>query len=179
MNHFTLLDIPQEAVIDLDTLKEHFQQLAAKNHPDNGGDEQAFQQVNQAYQILSVSHTRLKHLLELHSISFSPRGTVSDSVMASFMPIGELSQEISSHLQSVKKASSSLRKALLSSKSLELQEQVETWIDTLDSTEEQQLKDILDQPLDTPLFQTIIRNLAFLYKWKAELREHYSHLFSL
>lgn len=178
MNYFSLLNIAQVNDIDLDALKKNYQKQAAENHPDNGGDEKAFQRINTAYQTLSIPHERLKHLLALNSISFKPRGTVSDSVMECFMPIGELSQAVSAHLQTVRTASSALSKALLSTKSLELQDQLEEWIDRVESIEQKQLQYVSDQAVGSIAFQTTTRNLAFLFKWRAELRQHFSSLFS-
>jgi len=141
-NYFTILETPVASVIDSESLKANFQRLAAKHHPDKGGEEQYFQKINRAYHCLSVDHDRLKHLLEIQNLQFEARGTVSDEVMACFMPIGELSQKVQTHLKSVKETTSTLIKALLSGKSMELQEQVEKWIDQIEHLESSQLRRI-------------------------------------
>lgn len=51
MNHYyTLLGIPYGS--DKDTVKKAFHKLAHIHHPDKGGDEAKFKQINEAYQFL-------------------------------------------------------------------------------------------------------------------------------
>jgi len=179
MNYFQLFDLEAKSLIDSDLLKSRYQEKAKQQHPDQGGDEDAFQQLNKAYNTLKLPHERLKYLLKIHHISFFPRGSVSSHLLDSFMPISELSQTINQHIKSFSSSSSSLAKALLSSRSMELQEELEKWIATIETIETKTLDGLTTQAIDSSEFQVTIRDLAFIFKWKAELRELYSQLFSL
>lgn len=51
MNPYTILEISPQATDD--EIKRQFRKLAQINHPDRGGDEEKFKQINLAYSILS------------------------------------------------------------------------------------------------------------------------------
>jgi curved DNA-binding protein len=51
MDYYKILDVDKS--IDTDGLKQAFKKKAVKHHPDKGGDELVFKQINEAYQILS------------------------------------------------------------------------------------------------------------------------------
>jgi len=177
MNYFEILEVPFQVTVDLDTLKKNYQQKAKVHHPDQGGNEEIFQNLTKAYNTLATPHERLKYLLKIKKVEFSPRGTVSDSVMDCFMPIGELSQNVTNHLKAAKEASSALTKALLSPRTMELQSDVESWIEKVEELETSAMEHAPTLDFSSSELQTVARDLAFLSKWRAELREKYAQLF--
>ncbi|MFN2509592.1 MAG: DnaJ domain-containing protein [Chthoniobacterales bacterium] len=69
---FALLDQPRRPWIDLEKLKQAFHRKTLQEHPDArpagavaGGAENAFAQINDAYQVLQDPKQRLQHLLQL------------------------------------------------------------------------------------------------------------------
>ncbi len=183
MNYFKILQQPEQLALDLDTLKEKYQQLAGANHPDKGGDETVFRDIGVAYDSLKSLHLRIKHLLELNGHTVESRGTVSDSVMNFFMPIGDLVQSVDTHHKAFEQAKSALAKAMLAPKTMELQDQLEKQIDALDAEEQTIASSITSQTqaideIAEPL-QIAARDLTFLNRWKAQLREKYGGLFGL
>ncbi|MDB9741264.1 DnaJ domain-containing protein [Akkermansiaceae bacterium] len=182
-NPFAALDFPASLHIDSKQLDAQFKSLSAAYHPDaqesetTSPDEQRFKEINKAYNTLKHPHTRALALLELEDITYNSRGSVSDSIMSHFMPIGELLQSIDEHLKKLENASSQLQKALLSPKSLDLQSELETWIQTLDNDLDQTESTLLSSDLHSEAIQIAIRDTAFLQKWKAQLRERFAQLF--
>lgn len=50
MNYYSILGVPRTA--SADEIKQAYRKLAAKHHPDRGGDTEKFQQVQEAYDVL-------------------------------------------------------------------------------------------------------------------------------
>ncbi len=182
MSAFDLLNLPYYAHLDEEMLRERFQELSSSSHPDQGGSDAEFKELNQAYQKLRTASGRLRELFELYSIEYSPRGSVSPDLMELFMSTGDIIQRIDTHLKRKQKASSALEKALAETESIKLQQQlgaqiqaVETSIDTTQSTlpqiDRQGVIACQDLAIKTA------RNLAFLEKWRGQLRERFGQLF--
>jgi len=181
-NHFNALDLPEQAALEEEQIKEAFQALAATAHPDQGGDEATFKALNTAYQTLLNPTTRLRHLLETHDVSFDARGQVDSALMDQFMPVGDLIQRTDAHLRDLETAASALSKALLTPKTMELQEAIEKQINSLDTLQSSQFESLANYSGENiqdcaDAAGTTARNLAFLDKWKAQLRERYAQLF--
>lgn len=58
-DYYKILDIPKTA--DQEDVKKAYRKMAAKHHPDRGGDTQKFQEVEEAYRILSDPNTRAEY----------------------------------------------------------------------------------------------------------------------
>ncbi|MDO8486236.1 MAG: molecular chaperone DnaJ [Candidatus Staskawiczbacteria bacterium] len=56
MNYYEILGVPKTA--SQDEIKKAFHKLAHKYHPDKGGDEKKFKELNEAYQVLSNTEKR-------------------------------------------------------------------------------------------------------------------------
>lgn len=56
MDYYKILEV--DKAIDTDGLKKAFKKKAMAHHPDKGGNEQTFKQINEAYQILSDPNKR-------------------------------------------------------------------------------------------------------------------------
>tara|TARA_Y100000310_G_scaffold155358_1_gene154829 strand:+ start:245 stop:892 length:648 start_codon:yes stop_codon:yes gene_type:complete len=59
MNPYKILGVDKDATQD--EIKKAFRKLALKYHPDKGGDEEKFKQVNQAYSMISDEAKRSQH----------------------------------------------------------------------------------------------------------------------
>jgi len=59
MNPYEVLEISKTA--DQSEIKKAYRKLALENHPDHGGDEENFKQVNEAYSILSDEQKRIQY----------------------------------------------------------------------------------------------------------------------
>ena len=54
MDYYSTLGLQRNA--SEDDIKKAYRKMAMKHHPDRGGDEKAFKQVSEAYEILSDPH---------------------------------------------------------------------------------------------------------------------------
>ncbi len=70
-NYYEQLGVDKKA--DKETIKKAFYKLAAKHHPDKGGDEAKFKEVNEAYQILSDEKKRKEY--DMYGQTFSGAGS--------------------------------------------------------------------------------------------------------
>jgi DnaJ-class molecular chaperone len=59
MDYYHILNIEKTATQD--EIKKAFRKLAHKHHPDKGGDEEKFKEINKAYQILSDDKKRQEY----------------------------------------------------------------------------------------------------------------------
>ena len=59
MNYYEVLGVPKSA--SQDEIKKAFHKLAHKHHPDKGGDEKKFKEINEAYQVLSDKQKRAQY----------------------------------------------------------------------------------------------------------------------
>ncbi|MBQ9068161.1 MAG: DnaJ domain-containing protein [Eggerthellaceae bacterium] len=55
-DYYKILGVPRNA--GADEIKKAFRKLARKNHPDAGGDEEKFKEINEAYEVLSDENKR-------------------------------------------------------------------------------------------------------------------------
>ena len=56
MDYYEVLGVPKGA--SQDEIKKAFHKLAHQYHPDKGGDEKKFKEINEAYQVLSDAQKR-------------------------------------------------------------------------------------------------------------------------
>ena len=59
MDHYQVLGVSRDAAQS--TIKKAYRRLAMKHHPDKGGDQLKFQEVQQAYSVLSDPQQRQKY----------------------------------------------------------------------------------------------------------------------
>lgn len=172
MNAFAQFEIEPSPWVDEALLKTRFKELAARCHPDLGGDKESFEKLNKAYLLLGSPAQTLRHYLEVMGMEYDPRGTVGNELMDLFMQVGGLVQEADGFIRKKQAASSVLAKALLEGQSMELQENIAACIDTVEQAELRQKEAIGKQDM-----AQIARNLAFLEKWRVQLRQRFASLF--
>ena len=58
-NYYDILGVKKDA--SADEIKKAFRKLARKHHPDAGGDEEKFKEINEAYEVLSDAEKRAQY----------------------------------------------------------------------------------------------------------------------
>ncbi|MDO4714186.1 MAG: DnaJ domain-containing protein [bacterium] len=58
-NYYDILGVSEDA--SADEIKKVFRKAAVKHHPDRGGSKEKFQEVNEAYQVLSDDQKRQQY----------------------------------------------------------------------------------------------------------------------
>ncbi len=175
-NYFNLLEVKPSIQIDLEILSANHKKISASHHPDlkeKNRDDSQYRLINQAFTVLKSPSKRLIHLLELADIPYEKRGTVSDHLMDLFMSTAHLLQETDAFLRKKSATTSILAKALLESESQELQDSISNQIDAIETEK----KLTLENADLTENLANAARDLAFLEKWQAQLKERYASLF--
>ena len=182
VDYFDVLGIARRASLSADEVRAGFQQQGAKIHPDGASDpdnrkqrETAFQQLTEAYSLLTSTPRRLKHLLELVAPGLAKGGILDESLMALFSMINSVLQKADSLLEKKAQATSALARALLAGESLETE-------DLLANAAGELLKrqEVLDAKLvafdaaessDANSLAGLAQEAAFLEKWESQIQQ--------
>ncbi|MEN3940646.1 J domain-containing protein [Prosthecobacter sp. SYSU 5D2] len=177
---FSLLGLPPRAALDEETLQAAYLQATRLVHPDQtGGDTLQSAELNAAKEILKSPVTRLKHLIENHSDTPWRAVPLDAALMGLFEKLGPLLQASASFLKKKQSASTALAKALLANEEMRLRESLEDLglrIEELWQQIEAQL-DVYDSRIAEsdasvwPELQGIQARLAYLSKWRSQIRE--------
>lgn len=179
MDAFQLLDLPRRPDLSEDELRSAFREVGKRVHPDAGGTEADFAKIQDAFGLLMSPSRRIKHWLVLHEIPGDERGAISSGIMDLFGEVGAILQRGDSLSRKRADARSALARALLESETQSCREEVERMIAVVDGkiAEQTSLSASLDPAsLSSDAAWRLVRDLSFLEKWRAKLRECFSGL---
>lgn len=177
---FTLLGLPPRAALDEETLQAAYLQATRQAHPDQaGGDTARSADLNAAVLTLKSPVTRLKHLLEHYSNTPWRAIPLDADLMGLFEKLGPLLQASATLLKKKQASTSALSKALLASEEMRLREALEELGYSLDekwqeieaqlATHDQRIAQA--DATVWPELQTLQAKLAYLSKWRTQIRE--------
>lgn len=173
---FAELGLPRDLAIGPDQVREAFREAGKSRHPDAGGEAGDFARLQEAMAKLSDPGARLRHWLELEGIDGGMRGPLGDGLMDLFGQVGECLQAADALIRERQAASSALAKALLEGRVQKVRESLEAMQERIDAETESRCGDfaaVAGGEIDGWL---IARELAFLGKWRAQIRERYGAL---
>ena len=177
---FALLNLPPQAALTEEQLQAAYLTASRAAHPDQaGGDTQLSADLNAALEMLKSPVTRLKHLIEQHSNTPWRAVPLDATLMGLFEKLGPLLQSAGAFLKKKQTATTALSKALLASEEMRLREALEnlgTGIEEAWQALEAQLPlydDRIAASEDSVWIelQAIQARLAYLNKWRAQIRE--------
>lgn len=169
---FALLGLPRTAVLDETALQAAWHDKSRAAHPDQpGGSAAAAAEINAAYETLAAPEKRLKHLLDLHAVSWRAI-PISEDLMRLFAQLGPALQRAATLARRKKEASSALARALLAPQEMEGREQLEA-LGTEIGTRQEAIIAALPRgaDLDFEQLQASQATLAYLSKWQGQIRE--------
>lgn len=173
-NAFELLSLSPCLVLGEDKLQEAFRMAGKEVHPDAGGNQEEFESLRAAREVLESPARRLKHWLDLREVEVETRGVVDAGLMDVFSLVGEVTQRANDCTRKRSAAQSALGLALLESETQQCMEAVEAAIVRVDQSIEAETRSFpaIEQAelADPVLLARIVRNLLFLEKWKQTLR---------
>lgn len=174
MDAFELLKLPRKLEFSEEELRAAFREAGKTVHPDAGGDELAFAEVQKAYALLNSPSKRVRHLLELQGVAGDERGTISNDLMAMFGEVAGALQQADEAVKRRENAMSALAKALLEPALLTAREAIESAIAKVNA----KLRGTLAacDLADACAAWQCVRDLAFLEKWQAQLRQRFAAL---
>jgi len=176
---FEQLSLPRRLDLSEEEIRSAFREAGKRLHPDAGGSEAEFSKLQESFGLLSSPSRRLKHWLALHEIPGDERGSISSGIMDLFGEVGTVLQRGDSLSRKRADARSALARAMLESETQSCREEVERMIAFVDGKVAEQtasFKGFEPASLSSEVAWTTVRDLAFLEKWRAKLRECFAGL---
>lgn len=177
---YARLSLPPRAALEAEELQAAYLTASRLAHPDQtGGDTQTSADLNAALETLKSPVTRLKHLLTHHSDTPWRAVPLDASMMNLFEKLGPLLQTSATFLKKKQTATTALAKALLASEEMRLRESLEE-LGMLIEENWQQIESQLPRydaristqdPTVWTELQSIQARLAYLSKWRSQIRE--------
>jgi hypothetical protein len=182
MNPFDRLGLPPQLALNEDELARAVSDQSARNHPDSGGCESAFQEIRKAGDHLKVPALRIKAALAVLNWNEGERGRVPDEIMDLFSPVAAVLAEVEDFLVARRKAVSGLGKAVLDAGLPALKTRLEDQIQSVSTLEDRLISrfpefDAIGWENCLAEMSEVARGLAFLRKWLGRLREANGKLF--
>ena len=173
---FAELGLPRDPAVSLDQVREAFREAGKSRHPDAGGGAGDFARLQEAMAMLSDPGSRLRHWLELEGIEGGMRGPLGGGLMDLFGSVGGLLQEADGLIRERQAAGSALAKALMEGRVQAVREKLEVMQDRLEREMESRCAAFAAIARGESDGWLIARELTFLGKWRAQLRERYGAL---
>ena len=202
VDHFAKFGVPRRPWLDVDQIKQRFHELSIDIHPDRSLSDDVdikklhhkeFASVNSAFQCLSDTKSRVRHLLELE------RGCVSENVQPVpsemtdwFTEIGLVCRKVDLFLEKKEKQDSPILQANLMGEGIFLNDEIsgihqKLQVELMKINEALKLlnpqwdqvgEDSVDRIDKLPLAElgAIAQRLSFWAKWSAQLGERSSRL---
>jgi curved DNA-binding protein CbpA len=179
---FDVLGIERRLTLSDEYLRERYQTLSKTRHPDAQGSEALFRELTEAYELLRSPGRRLRHWLEVGGVEGDPRGTIDATLVSIFGEVGAALQHADAFIRRREAARTALSRALLEREAGVRRAQLEAALARVEAQIAAQLDDFgrLEedgQQMAADEAWTAARNLGFLEKWRAQLRERFGGLF--
>lgn len=179
---FALFDQPRQPWLEPDVVKEKYHQLTRVAHPDVSAPATniRFEEITEAYRVLSEPKLRIQHLLTLEGRPpAAVNRVVSEDLEKLFLEIGTLSQKTQQVFARTTSEGNALALSLVKSESLELRSQLERLLAEVThaydrcATELHQLNEAWNQNRSTAVLQleTLHNRMSYLSRWLAQLKE--------
>lgn len=179
-DYFENMELMHCAGLSVEQVRSAFQARGALWHPDAAisaedrrGREKKFQQLNEAYSVLSSTPKRLKHLIQLRGGS-DKAAVLNESVMNLFSVVNAALQAADALLAKQSAAASALAKALLAGESLTVEETLSGVAGQLLAKQEVLQENLLKWDAaahqDIATLQSMAQEAAFLEKWEQQVQ---------
>jgi hypothetical protein len=192
VNHFARLGFEPRPWLDPELLKQRFVELSAQTHPDKAapsdkaGSEKTFQQLNESYQVLRTTRSRLLHLLELSGLPKQEHvQNVPPDALEFFAEVAGITKDADTLIKEKSAAASPMLKVQIMERALDhasviqfLQEKLRERIDII----EDRLKTLSTTWSEPPGASTLTElkesaaALGFLDRWTSQLQDRIASL---
>jgi hypothetical protein len=176
MDAFQLLGLGRSLVLDPERLDAAYTEASRREHPDAGGSRETFEALSRARSMLERPRSRLQHWLELEGIEGELRGAVSASLMDVFAELGGVLQDVDGLIREREKASSALARAMLEGRTQDARERLEGMQSRIEGLIEKAVAEFPRVERGERDGWELGRELGFLEKWRAEVRDRYGRL---
>jgi curved DNA-binding protein CbpA len=183
IDHFAALRQPRRPWLDPEQVKQEYQNLTFARHPDKqAGDDQpeaGFDEITDAYRVLSNPRLRLQHLLSLvNEKTDTEKSPITAELTEVFMETATIVNDIDAALREREQAVSALVKSMLKAQIAPLEARANAQLKQLQELYARTMEDLRraderwsdHQPRSAELCG-LSQRFGFLDKWIAELRE--------
>jgi len=157
-------------------VRDAFRQRAAVLHPDSGGEEKAFTELQTAQGTLLSPTKRLKEWVLAKGLEAEARGQIEGRLMDLFQKVSETGASAEAVIRENAAAQSSLMKAMVAVKLIKQREQIQPLIEEVEAEVQERLEIFPKIESGDIAADKVLRDLAFLEKWRATLRGIYGRL---
>ncbi|MDX1680660.1 MAG: J domain-containing protein [Akkermansiaceae bacterium] len=180
MNPFEILGMEPRLVLDREELNQAFREAGKSSHPDAGGSEEGFAELQAAQAMLQSPARRLKAWLEVRGLEVESRGSIGPELMDEFGRVGEVTQQAEAIIRKREAAQSALAKAMLEGETHVCREALEKAMMRIEVLIEQSCAGFesleTGGKVDIAKASQWVRDLSFLEKWQASLRALYAKM---
>ncbi len=186
MDYFDLVGLSRRPWLDPLELKARLHSLTASSHPDAGGEERKFVEINRARAVLQDDAARLKHLLELEAPSLAASGgsSIPGALAEKFMRIAVARQKAEAFLRGPSATGGALFRALAESERSGHRVRLASLIEDIDADRLRSICALRDldarwlarTEADLIQLAEVHRELLFIQKCLSQLRELLLHL---
>jgi hypothetical protein len=173
---FELLQLPVRLVLTDEEIRTAFREAGKIHHPDAGGDTENFSLLQSAYSEILSPARRLKAWLNISQIPGDERGVISPELMDLFSKVGACLQQADELIRQRESTRSALAKAMLEGKTFATREEIERIQSDAQALVDKRLHSFPGIEEGTVDAWQVLRDLVFLEKWQAQLRDRYGKL---
>ena len=179
---FALFGQPRQPWLEPNLLKEKHHQLTRRAHPDVRGNAspENFEEINEAYRILSEPKLRVRHLLQLEGDVNPKRDRpVPSDLQELFLQVGTFSQTMQRVLATISSSSGALARSLAKGELLQLETQTAQLLEKVSRSYDACLSELrgLNEIWNTKKEENVSQlqrlhdRMAYLSRWIAQLKE--------
>ena len=176
MNAFERLGLPVGLVVSEEEIREAFRKRAAEVHPDSGGDEKRFSELQLAQEILVSPARRLKEWMVAKGIESDARGQIEAGLMDLFQKVAETGNAAEAAIKLGAGAQSSLVKAMAEVKLMAGRENVKALLAEIGDQIGAKIVQFPGIEASEIEPGKVARDLVFLEKWRASMKSVYGRL---
>lgn len=171
MNSFEVLGLEKRLVLSEEDLKARYDALSKERHPDAGGTDEGFAELQRAFEDLKTLTGRIRAFLG----EDPGRGSLPGEVMENFGEVAGTLERVENFLSEREKARSHLTRALLDQGVPGLKRQVEETLELVLSLRAN--FEMRASEEDEEALAEVYRGLVFLDKWEGQLKGASGRLF--
>ncbi len=178
MNAFGKLGLRVRLDISEEQIREAFRKKAGEAHPDSGGDEGEFSELQKAREELLSPARRVRKWLEVRSGEVDPRGSIEAGMMDLFQKVAGVGSAAEAAVKAGESAQSALARGIAEVSKMSAREAVEALLSEVSDEIAGRVSrfPVIEDTGDDTLGATVMRDLVFLEKWRGTLRGLYGRL---
>jgi curved DNA-binding protein CbpA len=176
MNTFGRLGLEVRLDLSEEGIREAFRKMAGVMHPDSGGDEKGFSELQLAQETLLSPARRLKEWMLAKGIEADARGQIGAGLMDLFQKFAEIGNAAEVAIKAGEGAQSSLAKAMAEVKLMGDRERVKSLLAEIGDVIAERVASFSEIEAGEADAGKVMRDLVFLEKWRAAMKSVYGRL---